>query len=92
MSAGLYCITTNYGALYETCAEYAAYIPYQKSYANLAKNFAYAIETAVGNLDNEIVQKHLQDQIIYTNRFYNWTRIGSLWNNFLKGAINARSK
>ena len=92
MSAGLYCITTNYGALYETCAEYAAYISYQKSYANLAKNFAYAIETAVGNLDNEIVQKHLQDQIIYTNRFYNWTRIGSLWNNFLKGAINARSK
>ena len=92
MSAGLYCITTNYGALYETCAEYAAYIPYQKSYDNLAKNFAYAIERAAGNLDNEVVQSHLQDQINYTNKFYSWTRIGSLWDNFLKGAINARPK
>ena len=92
MSAGLYCITTNYGALYETCAEYAAYIPYQKSYDNLAKNFAYAIERAAGNLNNEMIQSHLQNQINYTNQFYNWTRIGSLWNNFLKGAIDARPK
>ena len=92
MSAGLYCITTNYGALFETCAEYAAYIPYQKSYDNLAKNFAYAIERAADNLDQEVVTNHLQKQIDYTNEFYNWRRIGSSWNNFLKGAINARPK
>ena len=78
--------------IHETCAEYAAYIPYQKSYDNLAKNFAYAIERAAGNLNNEMIQSHLQNQINYTNQFYNWTRIGSLWNNFLKGAIDARPK
>ena len=92
MSAGLYCIVTDYGALFETCAEYAAYLPYQKSYENLAKGFAYAIETAANNLGDEDVQQHLQTQIDYTNRFYSWDRIGPLWTNFLKGAINARLK
>jgi glycosyltransferase involved in cell wall biosynthesis len=28
MAAGLYMFTTNYGALYETCAEFPVYIPY----------------------------------------------------------------
>jgi hypothetical protein len=46
MAAGLYCITTNYGALFETCAEFSAYIPFQKDYLSLAKSFAYAIEKA----------------------------------------------
>jgi UDP-glucose:(glucosyl)LPS alpha-1,2-glucosyltransferase len=46
MAAGHYCITTNYGALFETCAEFSAYIPFQKDYVTLAKSFAYAIEKA----------------------------------------------
>ena len=32
MAAGLYCITTNYGALFETGAEFPMYIPYDKEY------------------------------------------------------------
>jgi glycosyltransferase involved in cell wall biosynthesis len=28
MAAGLYCISTNYGALFETGAEFPMYIPY----------------------------------------------------------------
>ena len=92
MAAGLYCITTNYGALFETCAEFTAYIPYQKDYIALAKGFAFAIEKTASNLNNSIVKDHLQMQIDYTNRFYSWNRMGFLWNNFLKGAINARSK
>ena len=30
MAAGLYCITTNYGALFETGAEFPMYIPYSQ--------------------------------------------------------------
>ena len=44
MAAGLYIITTDYGALFETCAEFSSYIPYQKDYVALAKNFAFAID------------------------------------------------
>jgi glycosyltransferase involved in cell wall biosynthesis len=92
MAAGLYCITTNYGALFETCAEFSAYIPFQKDYLSLAKSFAYAIEKAADGLDSNIVEQHLEMQIAYINRFYSWKRVGFLWSNFLKGAINARSK
>jgi UDP-glucose:(glucosyl)LPS alpha-1,2-glucosyltransferase len=92
MAAGLYIITTDYGALYETCAEFSTYIPYQKNYFNLAKQFAYAIDTVANKLNSESVKKHLQSQIEYTNQYYNWTKQGNTWTNFLKGAIHARRK
>jgi UDP-glucose:(glucosyl)LPS alpha-1,2-glucosyltransferase len=37
MAAGLYCVTTNYGALYETCAEFPIYVNYTDNYKKLAK-------------------------------------------------------
>jgi glycosyltransferase involved in cell wall biosynthesis len=92
MAAGCYLITTNYGALFETCAEFASYVPYQKNYINLAKQFAYAIDTVANKLNSESVKKHLEYQIEYTNQYYNWTKQGNTWTNFLKGAIDARRK
>jgi hypothetical protein len=65
---------------------------FKKITTALAKSFAYAIEKAAEGLDSDIVEQHLEMQIAYTNRFYNWKRIGFLWSNFLKGAINARPK
>jgi len=92
MAAGLYIITTDYGALYETCAEFSTYIPYQKSYTNLAKNFAYAIEASAERLYDFGVQEHLKMQIEYTNQYYSWRKQANAWTIFLKGAIDARSK
>jgi len=91
MAAGLYLITTNHGALYETCAEFSSYIPYQENYLNLAKNFAFAIETVAEKLTSEKIKKHLQMQIDYTNQYYNWNKQGAAWTRFLKGALDARS-
>jgi glycosyltransferase involved in cell wall biosynthesis len=90
MAAGCYLITTNYGALYETCAEFASYVPYQKNYLNLAKGFAIAIETAAQALETESVKQHLRYQIEYTNQYYNWIKQGNAWTRFLKGALDAR--
>ena len=92
MSAGLYMITTNHGALYETCAEFSTYIPYQKSYTNLAKTFAYAIEASADKLHSPGVQEHLKCQINYANQYYNWKKQANAWTIFLKGAISARRK
>ena len=50
MAAGLYCISTNYGALYETCAEFPMYIPYSNNYKSLAEKFAQGIEVAAQSL------------------------------------------
>lgn len=90
MAAGLYMITTNYGALFETCAEFSSYIPYNRDYRQLAQNFAFAIDAAANNLHNPGVEQHLKFQIEYVRQYYNWQKIGQGWTNFLKGAINAK--
>ena len=92
MAAGLYCITTDYGALFETCAEFSAYVPYEKDFVKLAKTFASTIDAAAIQLHEEYVKQHLQFQISYANRFYSWELRKNYWNKFLEGAINARFK
>ena len=90
MAAGLYCITTDYGALFETGAEFPMYIPYSNDYKNLAKRFAYGIHAAAEHLDHSSIQDHLRFQSEYTNRYYNWNKQASSWTVFLQGAIDAK--
>jgi glycosyltransferase involved in cell wall biosynthesis len=90
MAAGLYCIVTNYGALYETGAEYSMYIPYCKDYQLLAKKFAFGIKNAKRSLHMEPVQEHLRRQIKYANTYYEWPKIALSWNHFLNGVLNEK--
>ena len=90
MAAGLYCITTNYGALYETGAEFPMYIGYEKNYRSLAEKFAYGIEAAVNTLHEEQIHNHLECQSAYTQAYYGWNKQGTSWTRFLKGALNAK--
>jgi glycosyltransferase involved in cell wall biosynthesis len=90
MAAGLYCVTTNYGALYETCAEFPMYIPYSNNYQSLARKFAQGIEVAAQSLEAPGIQDHLKMQKDYVNRFYNWKVKSISWTRFLQGAINAK--
>ena len=92
MAAGLYCITTNYGALFETCAEFAVYVPYEKNYIKLAQTFAKVIDAASVQLNEKNVKDHLKFQIDYTNKYYSWEAKAMVWNRFLEGVINARRK
>ena len=90
MAAGLYCITTNYGALFETGAEFPMYIPYDNNYRNLAEKFAYGIEAAAKSLQEPTIHDHLTTQSSYVKKYYNWDKQASSWTRFLKGAINAK--
>jgi len=90
MAAGLYCITTNFGAVYETGAEFPVYVPYQKDYKALATHFAAVMDMSVDAIKHKLVHEHLEDQIKYTNKYYNWTKQGNQWSRFLEGAINAK--
>ena len=92
MAAGLYCITTDLGALYETGAEFPMYIPVDKNYRSLAQKFAYGIEEASKTLHQNQITNHLDCQASYANHYYNWKKIGIAWERFLKGALNAVSK
>ena len=92
MAAGLYCVTTDYGALFETGAEFITYVPFEKDYIRLAHTFASVIDVAANRLGDDGVKDHLKMQIEYTNKFYSWDLRKSIWNRFLEGVINARSK
>ena len=92
MAAGLYCITTNYGALFETCAEFSVYVPYEKDFIKLSQTFASVIDAAAEQLHQANLKEHLQFQIDYTNRFYSWDLRAGVWNRFLQGVINAGRK
>jgi glycosyltransferase involved in cell wall biosynthesis len=90
MSAGLYCITTNFGALYETGSEFPMYVPYSNDYRSLAKKFAESIDIAALSLHESGIKDHLKMQKKFVNNFYDWKKRGSDWTRFLQGAINAK--
>ena len=92
MAAGLYCVTTNYGALFETCAEFPIYVNYTDNYKKLAENFAYAIKTGMQHLHEDTIYQHLLVQQDYVKRFYHWDKKAVEWTRFLEGVLNARSK
>ena len=90
MAAGLYCITTNYGALFETGAEFPMYVPYESNYRNLAQKFAMGIDAAANTLHEEQIHNHLECQSAYAQAYYGWNKIGTSWKRFLEGAVNAK--
>jgi UDP-glucose:(glucosyl)LPS alpha-1,2-glucosyltransferase len=57
MAAGLHMVTTNYGALYETCSEWPVYVQYSDNYKRLAEAFAYAIDSLTSFLHEEGLSK-----------------------------------
>ena len=91
LGAGLHMITTNYGALYETCSEWPVYVQYDTNYKNMAECFAYAIDSVVDYLHHERCQEHLQIQQDFYKRFYSWNKRRMEWTNFLEGVLNAKS-
>ena len=92
MSAGLYSIVTDYGALFETGAEFPMYIPYDNNYKALAEKFAYGIAAAAETLHEPQIQNHLTTQANYAQIYYSWPKQASAWTTFLKGALNAKAK
>ena len=92
MAGGLYCVTTNLGALFETGAEFPMYIPFDNNLRRLSMKFASAIEASANILHEETIHKHLETQSDYVNAYYNWNKIGTSWTRFLTGAISVRSK
>ena len=92
MAVGLYTIVTDLGALFETCAEFPVYVPFEKDYKILCKQFAYAIDAIPEQLSQDGCIDHLKFQQKYFNHFYSWDKIAYNWENFLKGILDARSK
>jgi len=91
LGAGLHMITTNYGALFETCSEWPVYVQYDTNYKNMSECFAYAIDSVVDYLHHDRCQEHLQMQQEFYKKFYSWNKRRMEWTNFLEGVLNAKS-
>ena len=92
LASGVHVITNNFGALYETCAEWPVYVTYNTNYEAMAKDTAAAIEAAANYLHEDFIQDHLEEQQKFYKRFYNWHKKGMEWESFLRGAINERKQ
>ncbi len=93
LSAGLHMVTTNYGALFETCSEWPVYVNYTKDYKNLAELFAFSIDEVCGYLYKGSVPNFLKRQQEFYREFYSWDKRKSEWTNFLQGLLHEqRSK
>ena len=90
LAAGVHVITNNFGALYETCAEWPVYVTYNTNYEAMAKDTAAAIEVAANYLHEDFIQDHLKEQQKFYKRFYNWQKKGLEWTSFLQGALSER--
>ena len=90
MSAGLYSIVTNYGALPETCSEFPIYVQYLEDYKLLAKSFATAIDIAANTLHLNVIQNNLDMQQKFYKQFYSWEKQAETWWNFLRGVTNVK--
>jgi glycosyltransferase involved in cell wall biosynthesis len=84
LACGLVAVTTDLGALYETCCDFPIYIPYLEDRKLLAQQFAYTIETLPNVMKNIDEQKMIFQQNYY-RQFYHWNVIKSNWENFLNG-------
>jgi glycosyltransferase involved in cell wall biosynthesis len=90
LAAGVHVITNNFGALYETCAEWPVYVNYTNNYEQMAIDTASAITVASQYLHEPYIQEHLDEQQKFYKRFYNWNKKGMEWKTFLTGALNER--
>ena len=91
LASGVHVITNNFGALYETCAEWPVYVNYSTDYESMAVATGNAIEVAASYLHEDFIQEHLEEQQKFYKRFYSWKKKGMEWTSFLKGAVSERN-
>ncbi len=89
MSAGLMCVHPNYGALYETAANWTSSYNYNEDANEHASIFYLMLENAIKNISNEAVQGRLGAQKVYADSFYNWENRARQWEALMKSIINS---
>lgn len=94
--SGCKVVTTNYGALPETCGDWATYVTYGPNRAILAQRYAQVLNNEINNYWSEDTQNLIRRQSEHYNRFYSWDIRLKDWANLfdkvkkekLNGSIN----
>ena len=84
MIAGCQIVTTNLGALYETCAPFGTFVSFDKNLKNLSKKYEIQLINSIENYWSNENQELLKLQSKTFNLAYSWDTRSKEWINFLK--------
>tara|TARA_B100001105_G_scaffold129545_1_gene103833 strand:+ start:90 stop:1046 length:957 start_codon:yes stop_codon:yes gene_type:complete len=86
MAAGCEIVTSNLGALYETCAPFATFVGFDSNFDNFEKKYQKALENSVKNFWSKENQKKIRFQQEVINLTYSWNVRSKEWISFLEEA------
>ena len=84
MAAGCQVVTTNLGALYETCAPFGTFVGFDRNLNNLSKKYELTLVDSINNFWSKDNQELLKLQRETINKTYSWESRSKDWINFLK--------
>ena len=86
MAAGCEIVTSNLGALYETCTPFATFVGFDSNFDNFEKKYQKALENSIKNFWSKENQKKIRFQQEVINLTYSWTVRSKEWISFLEEA------
>ena len=90
MAAGCEVVTTNLGALFETCSPFGTFVNFDRNFDNLEKKYSKILLNRIQNFWSEENQKKLQLQRDTINATYSWETRSIEWKNFFNEARNSK--
>jgi len=88
MSAGLVCVHPNYGALYETAANWTMMYHYHEDLNKHASMFYSILNSTIADLKQNKLSDTLRSQKEYANVFYNWEARKQQWASLVRSLLN----
>ena len=91
MAAGCEVVSTNLGALYETCSPFGTFVEFDRNFKNLEKKYSETLLDSIKNYWSEENQKKLKLQHETINSIYSWDKRSLEWKKFLDMARASKS-
>ena len=82
MAAGCEVVSTNLGALYETCSPFGTFVGFDRNWDNLEKRYSKALLKSIKNYWSSENQNKLKMQSEAINATYSWDVRSVEWKNF----------
>jgi glycosyltransferase involved in cell wall biosynthesis len=88
MSAGLTCVHSNLGALFETASNWTMMYQYNEDPNQHAQHFYHMLDIAINNVSNLTMNSITESSKTYADVFYSWTRQKEEWNALLGSMLH----